>query len=444
MRDFFGFDELGTNYKTEFIAGTTTFVTMAYIVVVNPLVLASAGIPVGPSAVATIIAAFIGTLLMALYAKRPFAVAPYMGENAFIAATVVGVLGYTWQQGLAAVFIGGVVFVTLTLTKVRGRLVSAIPESMKLSFVVGIGLFLTFIGLNDIGLVVRGVEGGSPVMMGEVTSAPVLLGVLGFLIIAVLMLLNVRGAIVISVIVITLLANVCVKYLGVSIESFTPLSGFPISLPPDVGQIAFKLDFSQVLTWGFLPVLLVVFLMDFLDTMGTLIGVSAKANLLDKDGNLPEIEKPMLADAVATVVGSLAGTTTSGTYIESAAGIEEGGKSGFSSLVTACFFLLLLFFSRFVESVPPFAYGPALIIVGVLMIKPITRINFDDITELIPAFFVIVLISFTYNPGTGMTSGFVLYPILKLFAGRAREVSLPMWIFGALSLLYYVFHHFLH
>ena len=443
MREFFHFDELGTNYKTEIIAGATTFITMAYIVIVNPLILANAGLPIGPSTVATIFVAFIGTLLMGLYAKRPFAVAPYMGENAFIAATVVGVLGYTWQEGLAAVFIGGVVFIVLTLTKIRSRLAEAIPESMKYSFVVGIGLFLTFIGLNDIGLVTRGPEGGSPVVMGDVTSLPVILGVIGFLIIAVLMLMKVRGAILISVIFITLLANICVKYFGATIDSLQPLTGFPIGLPPDPSPIVFKLDFGRVLTWGFIPVLLVVFLMDFLDTMGTLIGVSAKANLLDENGNLPEIEKPMLADAVATVVGSVAGTTTSGTFIESAAGIEEGGKSGFASVVTAFLFLSLLFFSKFVEAVPAFAYGPALIIVGILMIEPITRINFDDITELIPAFFIIVLISFTYNPGTGMTSGFLLYPTLKVFAGRAKEVSAPMWIFGLLSLLYFVFHHFM-
>lgn len=443
MGRYFRFDELGTNYRTEILAGATTFITMAYIVVVNPLILAGAGIPVGPSTVATILAAFVGTLLMGLYARRPFAIAPYMGENAFIAVTVVGTLGYTWPQGLAAIFIGGVLFVALTLLKLRGWLASAASESMKYSFVVGIGLFLTFIGLTDMGLVVPGAPGGPPVQLGDVTSAHVLLGVIGFLLMAGLMALRVRGSILISVVVVTLFANVLVALFDVAIPSLKPLQGVPISLPPDPTPIMFKLDFGRVFTWGFIPVLLVVFLMDFMDTMATLIGVSARAGLLDEHGNLPEIEKPMLVDAIATVVGALVGTTTTGTYIESAAGIEEGGRSGFASVVTALLFLVALFFCKFVEAVPPFAYGPALVMVGMLMMKPVTHIKFDDLTEVVPCFAVIVLMSFTYNMGVGMTAGFVLYPFVKIVAGRPREVTLPMWVLSGLSLLFYVFHYFL-
>ncbi|MCR4437571.1 MAG: NCS2 family permease [bacterium] len=443
MRRYFKFDELGTNYRTEILAGATTFITMAYIVVVNPLILQGAGIPVGPSTVATILAAFVGTLLMGLYAKRPFAIAPYMGENAFIAVTVVGTLGYTWQQGLAAIFIGGVLFVALTLLKLRSWLASAASESMKYSFVVGIGLFLTFIGLSDMGLVQAGVPGGPPVQLGDVTSTSAILGVIGLVLMAGLMILRVRGSILISVIVVTLLANVLAGVFHVAIPSLKPLQGVPIGLPPDPRPIMAELDFGRVFSWGFLPVLLVVFLMDFLDTMATLIGVSARAGFLDERGNLPEIEKPMLADAVATVVGALLGTTTTGTYIESAAGIEEGGRSGFASVVTAFLFLITLFFCKFVEAVPPFAYGPALVMVGMLMMKPITNIKFDDLTELVPSFAVIVLMSFTYNMGVGMTAGFVLYPIVKLIAGRVREVTAPMWVLGGLSLLFYVFHSFL-
>ena len=442
MREYFRFKELGTNYKTEILAGVTTFVTMAYIVVVNPLILADAGIPVLPSTVATIIAAFVGTLLMGVYARRPFAVAPYMGENVFIAATVVGVLGYTWQEALAAIFIGGILFIALTLLKLRSWLADAVPASLKYSFVVGIGLFLTFIGLKDIGVVTIGTE-GAPLVMGDVTSIPVILGVIGFLIIAVLMILRVKGSILISVIFITLLANLLTNVFGLSIETLKPLTGFPIGLPPDPSPILFKIDFGKVLTWGFIPVLLVVFLMDFLDTMGTLIGVSARANLLDEDGNLPEIEKPMLSDAIATVVGALAGTTTTGAYIESAAGIEEGGKSGFSSVVTAFLFLLLLFMAKFVAAVPPFAYGPALVMVGILMMQSITKIDFEDFSETIPAFFTIILMSFTYNIGIGMTAGFLLYPIIKLASGKVNEVKMPLWILCFLSFLFYLFQYFL-
>ncbi len=443
MRRYFRFDELGTNYRTEILAGATTFITMAYIVVVNPLILQGAGIPVGPSTVATIIAAFVGTLLMAIYARRPFAIAPYMGENAFIAVTVVGALGYTWQEGLAAIFIGGLLFVLITVLKLRSWLAMAASQSMKYSFVVGIGLFLTFIGLNDIGLVQAGVAGGPPVQLGDVTSTSAILGVVGLLLMATLMTLRVRGSILISVILVTIIANVLVQVFGVSIPALAPLHGVPIGLPPDPTPIMFKLDFGRVFTWGFVPVLLVVFLMDFLDTMATLIGVSARAGFLDERGNLPEIEKPMLADAIATVVGALCGTTTTGTYIESAAGIEEGGRSGFASVVTACLFLLTLFFVKFVEAVPPFAYGPALVMVGMMMMRPVTKINFDDLSELIPSFAVIVLMSFTYNMGVGMTTGFVLYPIVKAAAGRVREVTLPMWVLSVLSLMFYVFHYFL-
>lgn len=422
--------EHGTDTRTEVLAGVTTFLTMAYIIIVNPAILQAAGIPKGPSMVATILSAAFGTLVMGFYANRPFAIAPYMGENAFIAYTVVKVLGYSWQTALGAIFIGGLLFTVLTVLRVRTWLVEAIPQSLKYSFAVGIGLFLTFIGLNDSGIVRLGVP-GAPVKVGDLGSPAALLAVLGFVLMAALLVKRVRAAILISILSVTALSFV----LGI-----TKAPESLVSLPPSLSPIFLKLDVLGALTWGFFAVILTVFVMDFVDTMGTLIGLSARAGLLDERGNLPQIERPMLADALATVVGALLGTTTTGTYIESAAGIEAGGRTGLTAVVVALLFLLSLFFAPLFTSVPPHAYGPALIMVGLMMLEPIRRIDFSDYTELVPAFAVVALMSFTYNLGVGMTAGFVLYPLLKTLAGRAKEVPAGAWVLGGLSLLFYIFY----
>ena len=306
MRGFFKFEELGTNYRREIIAGITTFITMSYIIIVNPAILEAAGIPKGPSMVATILTAFFGTMLLGVYANRPFAIAPYMGENAFIAYTVVKVLGYNWQTALGAIFVGGVLFTILTVIRVRSWLVEVIPENLKYIFAVGIGLFLTFIGLNETGIVNLGIP-GAPVKLGNIAEPTVLLAIFGFILIGFLLLIRARGAILIGILVVTVFSYI----FGVS-----SLPDRFISLPPSLKPIFLQLDIAGALTWGFFAVILTVFVMDFVDTMGTLIGVSARANLLDENGNLPQVEKPMLADALATVLGSLLGTTTSGVYIE--------------------------------------------------------------------------------------------------------------------------------
>ncbi|MBN2384365.1 NCS2 family permease [bacterium] len=427
---FFGIKKSGSTVRTEILAGIVTFMTMAYIIVVNPAILAVAGIPKGASMVATIYTAFVGTLLMGVYARRPFAIAPYMGENAFVAFTVVKVLGYSWQTALGAIFIGGILFTLLTVLKLRSWLAEAIPPGLKFSFAVGIGLFLTFIGLNDAGLVVLGVP-GAPVKIGDFSSLPVLLSVIGFIILATLLLKKIKGALFLGMIATTILC--------IMTKVIQPPSDF-ISMPPSLGPIFMQLDIVGALTWGFFAVILTVFVMDFVDTMGTLIGVAARAGMLDPDGNLPEIEKPMLCDALATIVAALLGTTTAGTFIESAAGIEEGGRTGLTSVVTAFLFLAALFFSPILTMVPAQAYGPVLIIVGILMIEAITRIDFSDLSELIPAFCVIVLMSFTYNIGIGMTAGFVLYPLFKTINGQARSIHPGLWILCCLSLLFYIFY----
>jgi len=430
LAEYFEFNKLKTDLKTEVIAGLTTFATMAYIIVVNPKILEAAGIPFGPSMVATIMSAFFGTLAMGVYAKRPFAIAPYMGENAFVAFTVVKVLGYSWQTALGAIFIGGVLFTLITLLKIRSWLADAIPNGLKIGFAVGIGLFLAFIGLNETGIVTIGAP-GAPVRVGNLKSGTVILSILGFILICLLMIKKTKGAILIGII--------STAILGFFLQA-APFPTQIVSSPPDISPIFMKFDARGALTWGFFAVILTVFVMDFVDTIGTLIGVSYRAGFLDEKGNLPEIEKPMLCDALATIVGAIFGTTTTGTYIESAAGIEAGGRSGFTSVVTAFLFLLALFFAPLLNAIPAFAYGPALIIVGMLMMEPIKNLDFNDLTEVISVFTIIIMMSFTYNIGVGLTASFIIYPLMKVLAGRTNEVPSGLWILSLLSVLFFLFY----
>ncbi|MBI1939340.1 MAG: NCS2 family permease [Ignavibacteriales bacterium] len=430
LKRYFNLDGLGTNIKQEIIGGATTFVTMAYIIIVNPKILEAAGMPFGAAMTATIMSAFFGTLIMGVYAKRPFAIAPYMGENAFVAYTVVNVLGYSWQTALGAIFIGGVLFTLLTIFKIRSWLANALPESLKIAFAAGIGLFLTFIGLNEAGIVKLGVP-GAPVHVGNLKDPSVLLGIFSFLLIGVLMIKKINGSILIGIVVTALLGF---------LFKVTPLPAQWISLPPDVSPVFLQLDIRGALSWGFFAVILVVFVMDFVDTMGTLLGLGYKANMLDADGNLPEIEKPMLCDAIATTAGALFGTTTSGAYIESAAGIQAGGKSGLTSVVTAFLFLTALFFAPVFSAIPSYAYGSALIVVGLLMISPVSHLKFDNMAETIPVFVTITLMSFTYNLGIGMTAGFVLYPLTMFVDKKIKQVTPGMWVLFCFSILFYVFY----
>ena len=430
LQAYFRLKELGTTVRQEVIAGTTTFVTMAYIIIVNPKVLEAAGMPFGASMVATILTAFIGTLLMGLYAKRPFAIAPYMGENAFVAFTVVKVMGFSWQEALGAIFISGAIFAVLTLLNVRTWLVNSIPEKLKIGFSVGIGLFLTFIGLNETGIVRLGVA-GAPVHVGNFTEPTVLLAIFGFILTGLLMIRRVNAALFLGIAAVTVLGMLAGK---------VRLPESIISAPPSIMPILGKLQFSGLLTVKAFPVILTMFVMIFVDTMGTLIGLSMKAGLLDRNGNLPEIEKPMMCDSLSTMAGAVLGTATSGAYIESAAGIEAGGRTGLASVVTAFLFLAALFFAPLFTVVPPYAYGPALIIVGMLMLSPMRHLEFHDLTEVMPVFTIIVLMSFTYNIGIGMTAGFVVHPLIKTLAGRWREVPAGLWVLGGMSLLFFVFY----
>jgi AGZA family xanthine/uracil permease-like MFS transporter len=430
VREYFGFAQAGTTFSREIVAGVTTFVTMSYIIVVNPAILQTAGIPIGPSMVATILTCVFGTLLMGVYANRPFAIGPYMGENAFIAFTVVVALGYRWQTALGAVFIAGVLFILLTVFRLRSWLVAAIPQGLRYSFAVGIGLFLTFIGLNQTGIVMLG-SAGAPVKTGLITSGPVLVAIFGFLLILVLMLRKFPGAILVGIILTALLAFAV---------HIAPAPTHVVSLPPSIRPILGQVDIRGALTWKFFPVVLTIFVMAFVDTMGTLIGLSARAGFLDENGNLPQIERPMLVDALATTFAATVGTSTSGAFVESATGVEAGGRTGFTSVVTALCFAGALFLAPFASAIPAQAYGPALIVVGSFMLAPAAKIRFDDLTELFPAFTVIGLMIFTYNIGVGITAGFVLYPFCKLVTGRWREVKPALYVLAFLSLLFFVFY----
>lgn len=428
MKNFFEFERYNTSYRQETLAGVTTFLTMAYIIVVNPAILAVAGIPKEAQTTATILAAVIGCLIMAFWAKRPFAIAPYMGENAFIAFVVVKGMGYSWQEALGAVFWAGLLFILLTVFKVRSWLAESIPLSLKASFAVGIGLFITFIGLNDAGLVVLGVP-GAPVKLGDLSQPSVLLAVCGLLVTTVLLVRKVTGALLYGMLGVTLASMV----LGI-----TKLPTTLVSLPPAITPLFLKLDLLGTLQPKVFPVVLVTFVIALLDTIGSLIGLSMRADLVDREGNLPEIERPMLADAVATTLAPLLGTTTTGAYVESAAGIEAGGRTGFTALVVAVLFAVSLFLAPLFGMVPPFACGVVLILIGAFMITPITRIDFNDNSELLPAFLTITLMIFTYNIGVGMTAGLISYPLIKLAIGKGHEVKPGMWVLAFLAVSFFI------
>lgn len=447
----FKLHERGSTVKIEVLGGATTFITMAYIIVVNPAILKFAGIPVGPSTVATILTAVFGSLLMGFLANRPIAVAPYMGENAFIAFGLA-TLGIAWQQRLGTVFVSGVLFLLITVLHIRSWLANSISPSMKHSFAVGIGLFLAFIGLYETGIVTSSVTGlppsalavagdfltapDVPVKIGNLREPQILLAVFGFLLISVLLYLRVRGSILIGIAVTAVVGSLFGFGQAPRSVLAAPFVG-EYSLAP----IALKLDIAGVLRLSFLPILLTLFLMSFLDTLGTLVGVGSAGGMLDEKGNFPDIERPMLVDAAACMFSGLVGTSTSGAYIESATGIREGARTGLAAVTTGLLFAVTLFFIPLVEPLQElrYAYGPALIAVGVLMIGSIRKIEFDDLTELVPAFVTVMMMVFTYNIANGLTAGLVVYPLLKLATGRWRELNAGAVVLGLLCLVYYVF-----
>lgn len=430
LNSFFNIPGHDSTVRREITAGIVTFLSIAYIIIVNPTILKAAGIPFEACMAATIITAAFGCIVMGAYANRPFAVASYMGENAFVAYTVVGVLGFPWQTALGAVCVSGLLLSLLTLSGWRSVLISAIPTSLKYSFAAGIGLFLAFIGLIEAGIVVTG-TGSVPVEIGQLDHPAVRLAIIGFILTGILLVQRVKAAILIGILGTAALAFL----LGIA-----PAPYSVVSLPPDIAPTFLKLDIAGVFTIGMFPVVLSLFTMAFLDTMGSLIGISARAGFLDPEGNLPQVERPFLADGLATTLGGLLGTTTNGVFVESAAGIEQGGRTGLVAVTAGLIFILALFFSPLFAAIPSLATGPVLILVGMMMIEPVTRLDFSDYAEIIPAFSVIAMMSFTYNIGVGMCAGFVLWPLFAVARGRLRTIPPACWVLFLLCLAFFVFY----
>ncbi|ASJ14706.1 NCS2 family permease [Thermococcus radiotolerans] len=437
FENYFEFERHGTDMKTEVLAGMTTFMTMAYILFVNPAILSDAmGKEAFNSLVAvTALAAGLATIIMGIYAKKPFALAPGMGLNAYFAYSVVLGMGYDWRVALAAVFVEGLVFIVLSVTKVRSAIIHAIPISQKYTIGAGIGLFLTFIGLNDVGLLTAVVNDAGVLQFtglnaSALTSGEILLFFFGLFLAMVLIALRVKGSLLISIIVTSVIGWI------------TGLAPWPEHLfsTPDISYTFMQMDLQGLLNVGAIGVIFAFFMVDFFDTLGTVTGLSAKAGFLTKDGKVPDAEKILLTDAIGTTVGAVLGTSTVTTYIESAAGIEEGGRTGMTALVTGLLFLGIgLFIAPLAGAIPAFATAPALVIVGYYMLSAIKEVNFTDHTEAIPAFLVLITIPYTYSIADGIGIGFISYTILKLFSGRREEIHPLMYVLSLIFVAYFAY-----
>ncbi|HET6185182.1 MAG TPA: NCS2 family permease [Acetobacteraceae bacterium] len=412
-----------TSVRTEIVAGLTTWLTMAYIIVVNPAILADSGIDHGAAFVATCVAAAIGSTLMGVIANLPLALAPGMGLNAYFTYTVVKGMGVPWQAALGAVFISGVLFLLISVFRVREWLINAIPLSLKLGIGAGIGLFLGLIGLHDMGVVTGNPE--TLVTLGDLRSAPVLLSCVGFLIMAGLAARGFPGAILAGILI--------VAAIGVPL-GLTKFNGV-VAMPPSLAPTFLKLDLHAAATLGIPAVILTFFLVDVLDNAGTLIATTHRAGLLRPDGTVPRLREALLADSGGAIIGSVLGTSTTTSYIESAAGIEAGGRTGLTAVTVAALFLLALFFAPLATAIPGFATAPALVFVACLMARALGDVPWNDMTEAVPAVILAIAIPFTFSIATGIGIGFVVYCVVKSAAGRPRAVAGAVWVIAAVSLL---------
>ena len=441
----FGLDPAQHNVRTEIVAGITTFLTMAYILAVNPSIFSALdGMPGGAVFTATALAAIVGTLIMAIYAKKPFALAPGMGLNAFFVYTVCLTMGYSWQFALTAVFLEGVLFIIMTVTKVRTLLLNAIPGTLKKAIGAGIGLFIAFIGFQNAGIIVN--SDSTLVTLGEITQGTALVAMLGLMITSGLVMLTVRGGILIGIILTTLLGLVIKDpATGMAVTQLAHNDAGALqllSMPHSIDPIFCKFEFGQILSWDMLVVVFTFLFVDMFDTMGTIIGVHQGAGLIPDDGprdNVPGAEKMFLADSIATVAGACFGTSTTTTYVESAAGVGEGGRTGLTAFSTAVCFALALFFSPIFLSIPSAATAPALIIVGVMMMPSIKRIHWEDYCKSIPAFITIIMMLVAYSISDGILIGVISYVVTHAIAGRFKEISIPMWVLAVLFVLRYIF-----
>jgi len=423
LNKYFEIEKRQSSIKKEIIGGTTTFLTMAYIIFVNPSILGEAGMDKGALISVTIIASVIGTLLAGLWAKVPYAMAPGMGLNAFFTYTLVMGAGVSWETALGVVFLSGIAFLALTITGFRTKVVHTIPLSLRLAVGAGIGLFISFIGLKNMGLIVD--NPATLVGLGKFTPT-LIIGIIGLLITAILEVRKVKGGIFYGIIITTIIALV-------SGQVTTPDTF--VSLPPSIEPLFFKLDIMSALSFSLIGAVFSFMFVDLFDSVGTIVACSYEAGFVDKEGKVTHIDKILEADALATVAGSLLGTSTTTVYIESAAGIANGARTGFASVVTATLFILALFFAPLIGIVPAYATAPSLIIVGVYMFKNIKEIDFNDFTEAIPAFLTIVLMPLTFSISIGLSFGFIFYVVLKLVVGKTGSISLLMWGIALLSVL---------
>ena len=426
LQKLFGFDPQKNSVRTEVLAGITTFLTMAYILAVNPSIFSNiADMPNGAVFTATALAAIIGTLVMSLYAKKPFGLAPGMGLNAFFVFTVCLGMGYSWQFALTAIFIEGVIFIILSLTKVRELIVNSIPASLKKAIGAGIGLYIAFIGLQNAGIIAN--DDATLVTLGSLKSANSLLFIAGLLVTAVLVALKVRGGILIGMLVTTLV--------GIPL-GITQLSAV-VALPDSVAPLFVKFEWSSIFSLDMLVVVLTFLFIDMFDTIGTLVGVSVKSGMVDKDGKIEGIDRMLMADAVATTAGACIGASTTTTYIESASGVAEGGRTGLTSFVIALCFAVALLFSPLFLAIPSAATGAVLVVVGVMMMSPVRDIDWENYREAIPAFITAVMMPLSYSIAHGIMLGVITYVILNCVTGKWKEVSLTMKILAVLFVLRY-------
>ena len=427
LKKLFGFDSAKTTVRTEIVAGITTFLTMSYILAVNPTMFGELdGMPVGSVFTSTALAAIVGCLAMAFIGKLPFGLAPGMGLNAFFVYSVCMGMGYSWQFALTAVLIEGIIFIVLTLTNLREAIVNAIPMSLRNAIGAGIGLFIAFIGLKSAGVVVA--DGATLVALGDVTSGSALLAFIGLVITGFMYSRNVPGAILLGIII-TMVIGIP---LGV-----TEFKGI-VSAPESIAPIFCQFEFDKIFSVDMLVVVFTFFFIDMFDTVGTLVGVCTKAKMLDENGNIHRVKQAFMADSIATTFGAILGTSTTTTYVESAAGVAQGGRSGLTALVVGCCFVIAMFFSPLFLSIPSAATAPALIIVGLLMAEQIKNVDFDDFSESIPAFVCMIMMPLTYSISNGILIGMITYVLMNMICGKFKKLSPAMYILAVLFILKYI------
>ena len=428
LKKMLGFDSQTMNIKTEIVAGITTFLSMTYILAVNPEILSAAGMDKGAVFTATALASAIATLLLAFMAKMPFAQAPSMGLNAFFAYTLVIGMGYQWETALAAVFVEGIIFILLTAFNIREKVVDCIPASLRYAISAGIGMFIAFIGLKNAGIIDS--NPATFVTLGKFTPSSIL-AMVGIILSGVLLIKKVKGALFYSIIICTLA--------GIPFGITTIPEDFSlISMPKSIAPTFMKFDFAGLLSYDMLIIIFTLVFMDMFNTVGTLIGTATKANMMDSEGKLPRMKEAMMADAIGTSVGAVLGTSTVSTYVESALGIAEGGRSGLTALVVGLLFIFSLFFAPIFLLIPAAATTGALVIVGVLMMESIKHIELDDISEALPAFITMMMMVLTYSIAEGIILGMLCYVLVKLFSNKRKDIVPSMYVLGALFILKYI------